>query len=159
MEAWRPVSGYETLYEVSDAGRVRSNDRVVPCGRLTASGTIKRRGRVLRPIRDKPTRQLYVNLCGHLQPEKTLIAFLVLAAFDRPPEPGEFVKYIDGDRGNLAVSNLRWWRGADYEVEVPDEVVGAILAGYRGRPGELTELSIKYGVPYRTLRARLRETP
>lgn len=32
-EQWRPVVGWENLYEVSDQGRVRSLDRMVPVGR------------------------------------------------------------------------------------------------------------------------------
>ena len=40
IEEWRPVSGYEGAYEVSDQGRVRSVDRVDSAGR-------RLRGRVL----------------------------------------------------------------------------------------------------------------
>lgn len=39
-ELWLPVSGYETMYEVSNKGRVRSIDRVTSCG--------IRKGRILR---------------------------------------------------------------------------------------------------------------
>ena len=31
IEEWRPVVGYEGLYEVSDCGRVKSCGRVVDC--------------------------------------------------------------------------------------------------------------------------------
>ncbi|MDU6479009.1 MAG: NUMOD4 domain-containing protein, partial [Corynebacterium kroppenstedtii] len=44
-ERWRPVVGYEGIYEVSDQGRVRSLDRII-----TQHDGMKRpmRGRILR---------------------------------------------------------------------------------------------------------------
>lgn len=45
-EEWRPVVGYEGYYEVSNHGRVRSVDRVVPHGH---TGFVTLKGRVLRP--------------------------------------------------------------------------------------------------------------
>lgn len=43
-EEWRPITGYEGLYEVSDQGRIRSRDRIVyhPKGDLTLKGKIRK---------------------------------------------------------------------------------------------------------------------
>lgn len=41
MESWRPIPGYDSLYEASSLGRVRSLDRRDPAGR-------SRRGRLLK---------------------------------------------------------------------------------------------------------------
>ena len=42
-EIWRPVKGYEGLYEVSSYGRVRSLDRVDQRGRFRKGGLLKLR--------------------------------------------------------------------------------------------------------------------
>jgi hypothetical protein len=47
MEKWRDVIDYEGFYEVSNLGRVRSVDRMVPHGR--GQGSRKLRGQVLQP--------------------------------------------------------------------------------------------------------------
>ena len=44
-ESWKPVVGYEGLYEVSDLGRVRSLDRVVKGKR---NSKWERKGRILQ---------------------------------------------------------------------------------------------------------------
>ena len=31
MEIWKPISGYEGFYEVSNLGRIRSLERIVEC--------------------------------------------------------------------------------------------------------------------------------
>lgn len=46
-EQWLPVVGYEGFYEVSNLGRVRSIDRIVPTCHPT--GPQPRRGVVLTP--------------------------------------------------------------------------------------------------------------
>lgn len=52
MELWLPVVGFEGLYEVSDAGRVRSLDRTfVRMKDGKPWGTVFHKGRLMRPIR------------------------------------------------------------------------------------------------------------
>lgn len=46
-ESWKPVVGYEGLYEVSDLGRVRSLDRVVKGKR---NSKWERKGRILQQV-------------------------------------------------------------------------------------------------------------
>lgn len=49
-EVWKPIAGYEGLYEVSNQGRVRSLDRVV----LRKNGQSQLcRGRLLKPYKKK----------------------------------------------------------------------------------------------------------
>lgn len=47
-EIWRPVPGWEDLYEASSHGRVRSLDRVIR--RSIDSKSHTRRGRILKPM-------------------------------------------------------------------------------------------------------------
>ncbi len=106
MERWRPVSGYEGLYEVSDRGRVRSLDRTVARG----GGTRKRlSGRVLRQHRVGKMGYRAVNLSRNGQVTKRLVHVLVAEAF----VPGRTlfrneVDHKDRDPLHNHASNLRW---------------------------------------------------
>ena len=48
-EIWKPISGYEGVYEVSNLGRVRSCDRIVVCN---DGRKYKRKGKVLHQSYD-----------------------------------------------------------------------------------------------------------
>ncbi len=104
-EIWKPVAGYEGLYEVSDLGRVRSLDRLVveksgkrrPVkGRILRPGVSRSSGRrsvALRPRGPAPTRRVYE---------------LVLEAFVGPRPPGMVACHNNGDAGDDRLANLRW---------------------------------------------------
>ena len=54
-EIWKPIKGYESFYQVSNYGRIRSLDREIPFIQRNQFGefpTIKRvKGKLLRPKR------------------------------------------------------------------------------------------------------------
>ncbi len=53
IEIWKDIVGYEGLYQVSNMGNVRSNDRVVyRCFRGTKYSCL-RKGRILKPIKNR----------------------------------------------------------------------------------------------------------
>lgn len=67
IESWRPVKGYEGLYEVSNLSNIRSKDKVVECrNNYDIRSTRVMKGRVLKPLlkhsRDK-AKYYYVTLC------------------------------------------------------------------------------------------------
>lgn len=63
--SWRPIPGFEALYEIALDGRVRSLDRTVPQrGRYGTTQYNHHHGRVLRPYRCKNGR-LRVILHDH----------------------------------------------------------------------------------------------
>lgn len=103
LEAWKPVPGYEGIYEVSDHGRVRSVDHV---GRYR-NGTRLNRGRVLRPDAKKYGHQ-YVNLSRDRRKVKAYVHRLVLTAFIGPAPVGTEGCHNDGDASNNRLDNLRW---------------------------------------------------
>jgi len=94
---WRPVVGYEGLYEVSDGGDVRR----VAAGRGTHAG------RILKPSPD-PLGRPRVNLSRAGIVRTAFIHRLVALAFIGEPRPGEEVCHGDGDNQNNSVGNLRW---------------------------------------------------
>lgn len=105
-EQWMPVVGFEGLYEVSDHGRVRSLDRMVPitASRMSPSGGVRRaKGRILRPGVSS-NGYLTVVIGGHSMPVQHLVA----AAFIGPRPDGYLVLHGDGVRSNNAAVNLRY---------------------------------------------------
>ena len=90
MENWKKISKFD--YEVSDMGRVRN-----------------RVGEVMHPFRLK-TGIRAVFLRKHQKYHLKTVAVLVAEAFIPNPENKRFVTYIDKNRDNLRVSNLKWTR-------------------------------------------------
>lgn len=108
MEVWRPVQR-ALGYEVSDAGRVRSVDRIVPCrSRWGTVSTKQVRGRVLKPWTDGSDYPM-VYLCTVETPRNAVNVHKVVAEAFVEPVPGkEFVNHKDGVKANCAATNLEW---------------------------------------------------
>lgn len=109
-EIWRPVVGYEGLYEVSDLGRVRSLDRMVDHGRYRAGHRRLQRGRVLRPGHSgrKGNQYRVVQLCCEGAVLARTVHLIVLDAFRGPCPEGMEGCHGDGDREHNTLANLRY---------------------------------------------------
>ena len=101
-EVWKPIEGYEGLYEVSNLGRVRSlefrNNHVLVRRNKILSATDNGHGYKivgLRTSSDDRRRNYYVHR-------------LVAAAFVKNPNNLPVVDHIDHDRSNNVASNLQW---------------------------------------------------
>lgn len=104
-ETWRPVVGYEGLYEVSDLGNVRSVDHYARAGHHASR---LYRGKNLRLVPGDLGR-LQVGLSDGLGGQRTaLVHHLVLNAFVGERPAGTEACHKDGDASNNAVNNLRW---------------------------------------------------
>lgn len=98
-ETWKPVVGYEGLYEVSDLGRVRSVNRVLRDGR-------KLTGRLLSPGRDKDGYlQVLLSVDGVRQMCKAHT--LVLNAFVGPSN-GQMCRHLNDVKEDNRLDNLVW---------------------------------------------------
>lgn len=95
---WRPVPGHPE-YEISNAGRLRSLDRIDRNGRFRA-------GRLVR-LRRRPTR-IEVVLSRDGMRRYTALSHLVLLAFVGPRPDGSECCHRDGDFTNNSAENLYW---------------------------------------------------
>lgn len=103
-EIWKPVKGYEPLYEVSNFGRIRSKDRTVHC----ADGrTRKFKGQIVAHG-SHPRGYLKIGLSNLAKVDRLFVHRLVADAFIPNPENKEFVNHIDGVKTNNKADNLEW---------------------------------------------------
>lgn len=106
-EIWKPVVGFEGLYEVSSLGRVRSLDKIVgyPWG---IKKTARKRGKVLSP-KIANTGYHEVVLIGHDGSRNNKrMHRLVAEAFIPNPNNYPVINHIDENKLNNIISNLEW---------------------------------------------------
>jgi hypothetical protein len=152
-ELWRPVVGFEGLYEVSNKGRVRS---------LPNKG---RPGRVLRFITQKVLPYRRVNLCNGTQHGR-FVHHLVLAAFVGPRPAGAHTRHLNSDPTDNRPENLAYGSPLEnYQDRVArgtarlldkvkltkDDIVEIRRRVRNGRWGILSRLAEKYGVNVTTI--------
>lgn len=104
-ETWRDVVGFEGLYQVSDAGNIRSlthYTRNNPNGGKRIS-----KGRILKPFK-AGANYLYVDLSKGDIREKRSVHRMVAIAFIENKNNLPEVNHIDGNKANNAIQNLEW---------------------------------------------------
>lgn len=90
--SWKKIKGYESFYEVSDGGEIRSSYRTKKVLKNNPNGT----------------GYLYVVLCLNGVKKLHYVHRLVLSAFVGSPKKGFQAAHLDGNRSNNKLSNLRW---------------------------------------------------
>jgi hypothetical protein len=145
-EEWRPVAGYEGIYEVSDLGRVRSLDRDDCTGR-------KRKGRVL--VQCNVMGYKFVNLSRNGEQWVIRVHSLVATAFIGARSEGMTVNHKNCDKADNRAGNLEYMtiqenlsHAKDNDrLGTPQKVVQAIryiLQRNRNFPYDL--LAAKFGI-------------
>ena len=96
IEQWRPIEGYEGLYQVSNLGRVRSlgNDK-------------KRKEKILRPLMNN-CGYLLVNLSKEGKQKMFSVHRLVAQTFIPNPEGLPEINHRDENPSNARAENLEW---------------------------------------------------
>lgn len=133
MEVWKPIKGYEGLYEVSNYGNVR---RVWRYGREWI-GTCK-------PKRTKDG-YLETTLMKNSKPKYVRTHRLVATAFCDNPHNKKEVNHIDGNKRNNRADNLEWVTSSENQIHAYklglQKVSGGALSNRK--PIECIELKIK----------------
>jgi NUMOD4 motif/HNH endonuclease len=107
-ERWRPVVGYESRYEISNFGRLRSLPRTWNVVRKNGSplpGIVE--GKILKPRLDKDGYE-QIGLRGLGERKWFKIHQLVLETFIGPRPKNLIIDHIDGNRANNALSNIHY---------------------------------------------------
>lgn len=100
-EVWKPVRGFEKMYEVSSAGRVRSVDRWI----TYKDGRVGRfPGRLLSAGRGVEG-YCHVSTTGL---RRALVHRLVAEAFLPQPIGCDVVNHLNGDKRDNRAENLEW---------------------------------------------------
>ena len=108
-ERWKPVNGYEGIYEVSSHGRVRSVDRIV----TRSDGQVRSlKGKLLRTPLNQRGYQV-VTLCIHGKCRVRTVHSLVAETFIGTRPEGMEVCHNDGNPTNNHVANLRYGTRSD----------------------------------------------
>jgi hypothetical protein len=133
-ERWRPVVGWEGLYEVSDNGRVKSLSRRVRIGRAfrTVEGRVLRQGVSLR-------RYWKVELSSGARTTSVHVHRLVAEAF--LAGYGDVVRHLDGDGFHNAATNLAWGSFRDNEADKARH--GRVPHGEAHHNAKLTENTVR----------------
>lgn len=134
-EVWKPIPGYEGIYEASSMGRIRSLGRWAGRG-----GRRKAKGSVLA-VFPKSAGYPRVNLCSPNGGRKShLVHRVILATFVGPAPRGHEGCHKDGDRRNCVLGNLRW--DTPFNNSQDKRRHGTLNIGTRNGSAKLTESDV-----------------
>lgn len=101
-EIWKPIKGYEGLYEISSYGRIKSLRRTIIC----KNGVHKTIGGRIMSIPKCSNQYRFIALSKYGKVKQYLLHRLVAQHFigERPLE----INHIDGNKDNNCVENLEY---------------------------------------------------
>lgn len=161
-EIWKPVVGYEGIYEVSNHGNVKALERYVPYKRWGKAYKKKLKEKFL-----KPSKSLYCHtiLSKDGDKEEVTIHRLVAEAFVENSELKCCVNHIDGNKLNNNAENLEWVTHSENHIHAADiglkptaershltkfsrEKITAVYEEYKNGGTNQKRLAIKYGISH-----------
>lgn len=110
---WKPIEGYEGLYEISNTGRVKSHQG---------------RKKILN-ISLKKDGYVQVQLYKEKKYKQFLVHRLVALAFIDNPDNKYEINHIDGVRDNNNVDNLEWCTSRENTIDAINRGSHPISAG------------------------------
>jgi hypothetical protein len=96
QEEWKPIEGFRGKYEVSNIGRVKSNNY-----------HREKREKILKPYTDTGGYYM-VNLCFKGVRYPSRVHRLVANTFIPNPENKPYIDHVDTNRTNNRIENLKW---------------------------------------------------
>jgi len=139
---WKPIADYETSYEASTEGQIRSLERIVSYTRRDGR-CVERKypSKVLKPGLYSRGYEI-VSLCDANNRHHTrAIHRLVLETFVGLKQPGQECRHLDGNIRNNALTNLCWGTAAE---NMADKIAhGTWVRGSRVGNSRLTEPQVR----------------
>lgn len=132
-EQWRPIPGYEGIYEVSSHGRVKR----IKAGKGARPGYI-----LAQDVRYDQCHML--NLMAGTTATRKLfyVHRLVALAFIGPIPPGYTINHLDGDRSHNHVSNLEICTEAENKKHAGE--TGLIPRGENHHCAKLNDAAVRF---------------
>lgn len=130
-EIWKPIKGYEGLYEVSNFGQVRSVDRYVRFGRWGDDQTRLRKSKLLSLKEDFG--HYRVTLFKESKRKLFFVHRLVAEAFIPNPYNLPVINHKDENGHNNRVDNLEWCTvkyNVNYGTSIKRSIQTKIKNGY-----------------------------
>lgn len=107
-EVWKPVKGFENLYEVSNFGEIKALEKHIVCGKCHRSWT----EHLMKTAEDHKG-YLRTSLSKDGKSKTVKVHRIVAEAFLQNPDNLPQVNHIDGNKKNNAVDNLEWCSQSD----------------------------------------------
>jgi len=130
-EIWKPIKGFEGLYQISNFGRIISHPKTIICGlkklkikSKVITNTKSRKGYLRAKLGDKDNRKNF------------LVHRLVAIAFIENPNNKPFINHKDGNKINNRFDNLEW-------VTTKENNIHAIETGLRRCKGKYVVINHK----------------
>lgn len=138
QEIWKPIAGFEGIYEISNLGRVKSLGRF---RRAKGSAVIWMEERI-----KVPSSQREGYIAQHLYKEgrgyKRYVHRLTAEAFLENPEGKPQVNHIDGNKLNNCADNLEWVTGSENCRHAIDSELYQTARGEATGTAKLTEADV-----------------
>lgn len=103
-EIWKDIDGYEGLYQISNLGRIKTLERMVP----TSNGGYRYQSESIRKTVIDKLGYEYVMLVKDAKKQNCRVSRLVAQHFIPNPDNLPNVMHIDSDRANSRADNLKW---------------------------------------------------
>jgi hypothetical protein len=110
-EIWVDIEGFESVYQISNLGRVKSLKRMTPNG--VGFRFVRERIRATHFSKSLGYLEITLNSVALNKKERLFIHRLVAKAFIPNPEGKPEVNHIDGNKLNASASNLEWVTGSE----------------------------------------------
>lgn len=117
LVAWRPVRGFEGVYEVGSNGALRSVDREV--AREGSQGSLTKKGQFLSP-QVTPKGYLRIQLQDGEKWKNAMVHRLVAEAFVENPDGKPEVNHKNGIKWDNHPENLEWVTSSENQVHAYD---------------------------------------
>lgn len=127
-EIWKKIPGYDSFYEVSSEGRIRSLGRVI----IRRGFTTNCKTRILSPTINS-TGYYHVKIGGKVRN----VHRLVCLAFHNNPNGYLYANHKDSNRLNNCESNLEWCSSSHNNKH-------AYALGFRGRTNIIPKVKCKF---------------